>query len=466
VSAVEAIEKFGLWWIPGREHRTIGGILTFNREDGIRLGLGGTLFTAEEHDAAQRYALPVSIVYGTVEQLGAITLWDGHEANTAWIDGEIYKQEIRANGMLVGAHVSSPAFMRLTRIRVSFRYLLDWLGTYGFDHRLNSNPGNDEPNYTLTYREPDPIVIELADARLTVGHALSASRTDLYLMSQQQIPWIEFAPMDPIQLGDAFRRYVRPMQDFLTLVIGRPVQIETVDIFCPDITTSGGAEKPVRLYRDLTYWDDDPKRAPYMLLRRVDVADRLADTLQRWFRVADRLDSVCDLYFSVLYRPQTYLENKFLNLVQALESFHSRTRENKDLPTHEHRKRVAAIAEASPEQYRDWVRRKLQHANQPSLSDRLGELIGEYDDLFHPVVRDRKVLIDRIVATRNYYTHFTRDRRQVAAIGDELRYLNHMMSLLIQACFVGELGFSGVDVHKILADSMEFRLALRQYSTQ
>lgn len=54
-----------------------------------------------------------------------------------------------------------------------------------------------------------------------------------------------------------------------------------------------------------------------------------------------------------------YLEQRFLSLVQAVESYHRRTRINNEIDPEDHKKRVNAVIESVDDQYKKWIEGRL-----------------------------------------------------------------------------------------------------------
>ena len=55
--------------------------------------------------------------------------------------------------------------------------------------------------------------------------------------------------------------------------------------------------------------------------------------------------------------------------------------------------------------------------------------------------KERKSFINRVVATRNYLTHFDQSLEPQAARGEELYRITEKLKLLIEICLLRESGF-------------------------
>jgi hypothetical protein len=161
---------------------------------------------------------------------------------------------------------------------------------------------------------------------------------------------------------------------------------------------------------------------------------------------AGDLDPVYRLFLGTVYNPRSYLEQRFLNLVQALEVYHRRVLYAPDLPKKEHEKRVEEILDAVPKEHRGWLERKLQVVSEPSLNQRLHEIFKKHLSIVESVIdrkkKARAEFIEKVVATRNYRTHFDDSKKDKAARGEELYQIVRKLNLVLEACLMEEIGFS------------------------
>jgi hypothetical protein len=109
-----------------------------------------------------------------------------------------------------------------------------------------------------------------------------------------------------------------------------------------------------------------------------------------------------------------YLDNQFLNVVQAVEAYHRIRCGGTDLPEDEYESKLKEILDATPSAHRAWLREELRYSNELSLRKRLRELMEETGSILAPVWRNATLFIQKVVATRNYMTHWTPELRKEA----------------------------------------------------
>jgi hypothetical protein len=176
-----------------------------------------------------------------------------------------------------------------------------------------------------------------------------------------------------------------------------------------------------------------------MLFTLKDVRDRFEEVVNAWFRVADELREVCDVFFSTHYR-SLYLEHRFSNMAQAAEGYHRASPRfgNTVIPEDDHKRRIEAILTNCPEEYRNWLREKVAWSNEPSLRRRLKDLCAYVFEIANPLVGDVKEFVNAVVEARNQLTH--PQSRENKPKTQRLYLLSRQLGSLMEACFLRELG--------------------------
>jgi len=164
-------------------------------------------------------------------------------------------------------------------------------------------------------------------------------------------------------------------------------------------------------------------------LSQLPIDENLADKL-------NKLAPVFNLYASLYKYPYMPTEMIFLNVVQALETFHSRF--FYDDKKSKYIKSVSSRFESN-EDFEIIKKLLLSEAqikkgcNYIILLSRLNDmLIGKYDGLFSEFYLEDDGYAQRIVDTRHYYTHYGKSKEKMALKGDELIDAISIMRLLLE----------------------------------
>ena len=178
--------------------------------------------------------------------------------------------------------------------------------------------------------------------------------------------------------------------------------------------------------------------------------------INRWLNAYDKIDPSLNLYFSTKTGAHKYLEGNFLSLVQGLETYHRRMSNEKLMDENVFKELTETIVNQCPEEYRDWLSRKLKHGNEIILSNRIKSILEPFKNFFG-TKKERKKLIRKIVDTRNYLTHYDESSVSMAVSGKELWSLCLKMEAIFQLHFLQVLGFTQENIKSILDNNYQLR---------
>lgn len=200
-----------------------------------------------------------------------------------------------------------------------------------------------------------------------------------------------------------------------------------------------------------------------MLFTFEHISDRFEFFIKNWFEKIKTysLEPVCNLYFGTLYNPHIYLEHEFLSLIQGIESFHQRVFGGKYLSYEDYEpiydKLINAIPEGVSNDLRERLKGYLKYGNEFSLRKRLKEIIDNYEKVINEFIKDKKAFIDKVVNTRNYYTHYDKNLEERAARGTELFDITQKLKLLLEICLLTVVGFSLEEIKDLLSKNTRYR---------
>ena len=200
-----------------------------------------------------------------------------------------------------------------------------------------------------------------------------------------------------------------------------------------------------------------------MLFTYADIEDRIDVILKNWFDKADLLKPVRDLYVSAIYHPKFILEPKLLALTQAIESYHRRFRDSTYMTQDEFDTDIlpaleAAIPAGINNDFRQSIKNKMKYLNEYSLSKRLKLIIKENAKILDLYMQNATSLVQPIIDYRNYFTHYDPKSHKAFKVnyGDVL-YLCYFLKLLIELCFLREMGFNSDDIINQLKNDYRYK---------
>ena len=185
-----------------------------------------------------------------------------------------------------------------------------------------------------------------------------------------------------------------------------------------------------------------------------DVQDNLEMYLEKWFEKKEILKPVYNLYFEGFYNNNLSVEQKFLNLIQALESYHRRIEKGKYLSNEEYNNiynvLVKAIPEEVDEELKERLKGYLKYGNEYSLRKRLKQIYKKYKKILDNIVDNKKRFIDKVVKLRNYLTHYDDDSLKEDINIKEIYDLNQKLEEILRICLLLEIGFENERIKELL----------------
>jgi hypothetical protein len=447
----ENVEYVGEWWLPEKPNQRFSGKLIVSSENRGNLYLHA--FQLKTLDLPER---KTDLILGCTLNGKKITLYQCYLKNKKSHYGEASTEEYEFFSVFIfiGVHFTKVEDITFKKINVQYLNLKIWADISGF----KIPPYWKKNRISIKFALPKSIDIA-TDGVFQISVSFSASPLTLTHpqteVAIEQNTWISFTPSTSQKLEE-YMNMMQVMQNFLTLAMSEPTY--------PVVLEGQSESEKVDLegtiiYPEIKIFFLQPiyKSPELESLSRYNMLFTLKEILSRkkvvknWFKKRELLQPACDAYFSTLYQRGMYLNNKLLNLTQALESYHRRVMKNIELPKKEHEKRIKKILENAPSVYTDWLDGKLKYSNEPTLRKRLKDIWNQCPPNISGKLGTKNTFIDKTVNTRNYWTHLDDDNKSKAATGIELSYLTLKLRILIVVCFLKEMGFTPDEIEGLMS---------------
>jgi hypothetical protein len=443
---MQEIEFKGVWWLPENQDNYISGILKFNTDDGAHLELLGQL--------VDDFNSEINIILGKTADGKDITLNKCFEINRTFNSNGFPTTLIYANIIFEGVHFNKDEDIIFNEISCHYSNLDEWAWMNGF----NINTSKDE--LEIRYKLPPEVTAEVNEGYAIVVYPVI--QTPSHCIVQKEAHIIQKIYVKAInQKLNSFEEHIKQlhhMQNFISLGVGEPVVI--IDIigktevnkeeingepYYPKVTIYFCTKQSLK--------ERKPILPPNMLFSLRVIKDEFNDLIKKWFDRAEVLEPVFNLYFGTLYNSDMYLEQKFSSLIQAIESYHRRTKINTDIEPDEHKKRISSIINSVDIQYKEWLKGRLSYSNEPTLRKRLNDMFNECSNLLNLTSPDKiKSFIGKICDTRNYLTHYDNSLVDRAAKGRELLRICDLLKILIEFNLLLEIGFNNETANELLSE--------------
>jgi hypothetical protein len=462
---IERLDSAGYWHLPDNPDCQLPGTLTFTPEDGPRLELLGDY---EDPGGTLRADLPDQrVILGRTSDGMLITLCHNSLVDRKQSLPGMTMTTYHPQTIVIGLHFNDPDDIRVRCLDVRYTYLDRWLGISGGVAQYNL----DEQRVTIDYSKPRPIELAKHDC-LTVFARFSCTFPSPGAIEQvtvSQQAWLTLESDQPRPYGELLETHWL-VNTFLSFAVGKHAYPIAIEARLPALEMTGGGaddELTLKILYQQSQHPPEPKRLHSweMLLPFGHAREDARDALSVWLAKSQLLGPVYTLYHSAVFSSDTFVESRFLLIVQAVEVFHRRMRNNSVLSVDDYQERqrkvLDLVASSLGKGLSDWVGRRFgKHGNEPSLQMRLLGLGSECGPLLKPIGVDTNALVDDVVRTRNYLTHYDGSlASQAVTDGVGLMRLVQVLALVLEDCLLRELGVSPETARAALSTSARYRLA-------
>jgi hypothetical protein len=440
---IESFENVGIWWLPENSGNKLSGILKFDPINGIELELIGH-FGEERPSDRQEYDIILGVISGK-----KVTLYKSAEHSNSFSAPGFDKYNFTANTLFLGHHFKKVEDIKFKNLSIRFTNLYDWIGKTGYEINANFDSESIIREYSVDLKSFNNIELDLEEFRISIKHGIKVSENHSKI-NLEEYSVVEIIPNETKTLDDLRSNISYHIQNFLSLGIGSAISPVSISGECEDCKREYPDGKIVDISVEIYYAVNNPilvEKKVYpekMFFTFSDVAEHLEEALKNWFAKTDDLKPVYNLYFGTLNNSSMYIEQSFLNLIQALESYHRRRYDGKYLPSDEYKTVRKVIIDSIPdsitEAHKESLSSKIHFGNELSLKSRLKAIFEDFGDIFSPLITDYDEFIKDVKNTRNYYTHYSADLERKAKTGEDLFVLTEKLKFVIEICFLKELG--------------------------
>lgn len=386
----------GHWWLPNNPSNRIAGVLYLTKKGGMKLLLMG-MFDADIRNDYQFTFADHKLVLGEIIPGGApVTLWSCKEIErkSPYIESTAKgtSQKFMMSAVLFGFHIQSPEEFTFKYFEFSTTYLTDWTGYRKFDISF------DKEKSTITEHEDQKVKANFnSDAIiLTTWGRVSFGKDH----STTQRTSVEIEYSKPAPIDNFVNEYLNPIIDFIQFGTSHLNSVIYLN------ATPAGHSKSEKLFITNHFDRINYSQESFQqnVLFRLSEFEGLHENLiTSWLLLHEEIPHVFKLYFDSIHIGFQFQATKFLNLIQAVESYHA-VRENDD--------------------------------NKTFLRERIKSLINDTDNLFSDIVIQEDNFIADLIDTRNYYTHYNKSKKTKAAVDLKLDALIHIARLLLTYHFL------------------------------
>mgnify|MGYP003293022151 CR=1 FL=1 len=426
----EKISFKGEWFLPSNEQLRLVGELTYDPFQGSRLEVHGNFSNSVIFPSCEKY----DIIIGLVEGSRYITLYDVFLINSGNVslvknaETSIPNCIYCVNYFFVDCAIEKVEELSFTQANVHFHNLDEWVGISGF--RKTYDYDLDKKKVAVQYKLPKPVKFNLpyegiiASFNITLECPSTCIFTKNISLNQRTFFCVDSSSNVPLK---SLQNIVACFQQFLILCTYQGTYIDSFTLrhkSSNKFVSFYFNSFPSDNYKTLLFYD--------LFIRYSDIRLNFPKILSRWYDLCDKMGGVLWLYTTRFLDEKHFSANDFLNMAQALESFHSllynHSREDESV----FKNRLKRIINSVSGEDKDYIKDRLAQSNTLTLSERIGELVGKCSpDVLSIFIDDVDLFIKQIRDSRNYYTHYTKSGKKHILYGVDLAYLTDKIRLLL-----------------------------------
>lgn len=462
----DPIDQPGFFWLPSDKTERIPGTLKIDETGQISLSLFGWRDLEPIDDPSPSLnpaGLPAfanaqshSRIHGLIKGQ-AVTL-DRCIPSTSRtsLSGGVSERSYIVLRAYVGAWCDLDEEMTFSRIHLRLTNLHEWLMMNG----ISVDDNFDDfmaGRFSLSFNAPEPFSVVLPSGAMLSFHlaysspSVSLAPTDV---SFSQHAYLRLDANDIAPLGDLLAT-TTAFQRLLSVAADQPCEVTSLVGFTPDVIIDG-REMPIDIYTGRTSRPRPTEDVPSyrMLFTFNDVRSRFSDMVANWLTEDQRLDPALNLYDALMAGAYQHADGRFLATAQAIEALHRRLfPEKREMSDDEFTALCGELAEASPPHRRNWVKQRLQHANEPTLRRRVRDLVELFKSYFG-TPQERNRFVNDVVNARNRLTHLPTDSDDKPIDGKSLILMQKKLEVLFQLHVLRQLGFDDEAIESIAKEHL------------
>jgi hypothetical protein len=459
----DSFTEEGFWWVEGREDERVAGTLTYDPENRAVLKLLGMT-----RDLVSSFGAALSgrhrdteTIYGVTKKGKAVTLLRAMSAQQQMNMPGIPTETWKSNLLVVGMHLSDEQKDEVFgKSYIRFDGIEKWLCHKPFTRK------HDYANRRLTITADTPREAHFADHKdfkvVSVGSIYANEDDNTQTVTSQSQLGIE--PPSPKSLDWHLQRVLR-LQELASLCTGHHLTVLALELQGPEESIGGGKMRPVEVHLYCALSNDEAERRPKHeepLISGPELIEFNKGAVQSWFDQYDIFSPAIDLFFTVTGQRQMFTNIRLLLAIQALEVFHRRTTTDGVMDDEKFAKFHDELAKGMPDpgdkRMKEKLRGTCRYLNELSLGQRLRAIIADLTTAFgHALPAFSKANIRKLVDTRNYFTHFSKElESKRMTSGSEMYWASRRIVLLLSLLFLQRLGIGASDLSRLLARHQEF----------
>lgn len=452
----------GYFWLPG-SLKQVPGICSCSIKGRIELSILGA-FTDELRQSIPPDPSEFEKILGISENGQPVTLLSCFIKNWSFNLSGIPKYTIHVHILLIGVSFEKDEQVKFDSINFHSEVIDQWFGITG----LYTNLDFKSEEIVIKYKRPSGFKCQLSNgytlsmdfawkgpSSRKINKAEITQKCYLKLRAPQKIPLKEFIVL------------LNRINNLISFCVDQISPLSEVKAYADDLTqliNGKSYEVPIDIYFESSISGKvklSEARSPFSFIPYKAMESSFGEYVSRWLKLYDNVAPSLNLFFIAKSDRDIYLDNRFLILIQGLESFHRRTSNITELSQKVYNEMGEKLLASVTGNAQKWVRKKLEYGNEPSLRTRIKNLLTNYEKLFGSK-KTCKQIVNDIVNTRNYLTHYDSKLKSKSCSGGKLYSLCLILEILYQVKIASHIGFNNNEIFKLCEESQNINRKIRE----
>lgn len=390
--------------------------------------------------------------------------------------------------VLEGFHVKDLSGEMFTDLTIEYTHLEEWCAENTFYGDMVFN--DERPlrvNVTGIPFVSEPINLSSLKTDLVISHNIKHKHKKFKRVELTDTVTMKFTP-DRARSFEWFEETIEKFQIMLALFTGKAVYAERFALLGTAAAKSkkskigANSKFRVRVYYDQTQSAllEDSESSPAIVPFSSIKADA-SKIINKYLESYEDFNQVFQLLLASVYQPDFLAQSRFLNLMQAVETFHRRGGQGKYLSDPLHDKLKAELTAtyksafkrlfdelstpagvvAYPEddvknlaKLEEILVKRLESSNEISLRSRMELIFKDLSKEEGKLVCDKpKSFIYHTTSTRDYLTHYDKSGKATALTGVKLFQATEGLRVLLLLLIMRELGIEKETRIKLITDN-------------
>ena len=437
INLEQKLEYKGYWYLPSSPENKVAGVITYYPGEKIVLELIGCF---DNSISSLLECKEESVIHGKTSDAKEITLLQCFQSSSVNFNADFPIVQYNCSFIVIGKHINS--LYEKGNYWVSFR--IPELTLWCYPAALNNNVRfNDQDckitdvsvslNFNTENNEDVICNVQIDDnTSLLLKKDVFYDSSKFFLNPQfEQYTYAEIVKHSEASINELMAD-VHNFERFISVASFDVVESTDITLYDKDIFKQGKYRKIYKeinlIHRGYKLKNQQKTKADF-LFRYTTIKNVYPEIIKNWFHIPADLYPIRSHLISSLERKSVWGSVDFLIIIQAIEGFWWRFKDN---------------------DYK--IKNSISKKYNTDLNTILTKLIEEFDDI--ELLNNCCINIEAVVDSRHYYSHFVEQSKKPKKLdGEPLIKEAKKLRVLLICCILSFIGFDDSQINEIFKTS-------------